>query len=153
MPTRAAKAIVDLIAKAIVDLNNSKPRNPTQAEIAATIEPLLCLESPALETSPLAAQVRAALAAETAAREACAKLPNGSAFDEAQALCDQRHAEVVELVSRIPSPPRRIEDLVLLAEVAFHYAERDRNGRMTELDGTLADSAAARLIEAVLRFR
>src|SRR5215510_7477116 len=132
MPTRAAKAIVDLIAKAIVDLNNSKPRNPTQAEIAATIEPLLCLEGPASETSPLAAQLRAALAAETAAREACTKLPDGPAFDEASDLIEQRHAEVVELVSRIPSPPGRPEDLTLLAEVAFHYAERDRNGRMRE---------------------
>jgi hypothetical protein len=57
------------------------------------------------------------------------------------------------LAMRIPSPPRRFEDLALLAEVALHYADCIGERRMKELDDDdVFVSSAARLIEAVLQF-
>jgi len=139
-------------AQAIVDLINSRPQSPAAAEIAAIIEQ--CTDGgQVLETSPLPQQLRAAMAAETAAGTACYELPDGPALDSAVALYDRCHAEVLALARQIPSPPRRFEDLALLAEVAFHYADCIGEGQMKELDDDdVFMSSAARLIEAVLQF-
>jgi hypothetical protein len=137
-------------ADAILALINSKPRNPTSAEIAAIVERSVS-PGEALETSPLAAQIRAAIAAKEAAEEACGKLL-GPAQDEAEALYDQRCAELLTLARCIPCPPRSIEHVVLLAELGFCLAIRDRNGRMEELDADNKFMAfAARL--TVLQFK
>jgi hypothetical protein len=139
-------------ADAILALINSRPRNPTSAEIAAVIRQFSPQD--AAEETPLAAQIRAAMAAKEAADEACAKPLDGPAFDEAEALCDQRRAELLVLARRIPSPPHTLEHVALLAELAFHFAVRDRNGRMEELeDDDMFMLFSARLIEAVLQFR
>ena len=61
-----------------------------------------------------------------------------------------------ELRSRIPPISASIgfEDLALLAEVAFNYAEHDLNGRMAELDAyDVFLFSTVQLTKTVLQFR
>jgi hypothetical protein len=70
--------------------------------------------------SSLAAELRAAMAAERAAAEIAAAAEVGPDDDAAEATRMQRHAEARALVGRLPSPPRTFGDIALLAEYAAH---------------------------------
>ena len=104
------------------------------------------------ENAELATEIRAAMARKTAAETACGKLHAGPEFDRAGALAHKRCDELRALVARLPNPPRTFGDLALMAEIAFHHAVRDANGRMHALDDDdMFNLSAARLIEAVLQ--
>jgi len=149
------------IAAAAADIHtliNSMPRSPTKDELAGIIAKVALRASDAsvpklrAERDALAAEIRAALSPENAAVAACGELL-GPAFDRAEALLEKCSEELRALASQIPSPPRTFDDLALMAEVAFHYADHDVDGRMEELDDDdLFHASAARLIEAVLEF-
>jgi len=145
------------IAAAAADIHtliNSMPRSPTKDELAGIIAKVALPASDAsvpklrAERDALAAEIRAALSRENAAVAACGELL-GPAFDRAEALLEKCSEELRALASQIPSPPRTFDDLALMAEVAFHYADHDVDGRMEELDDDdLFHASAARLIEA-----
>ena len=138
-------------ADAIVHLINSSPRTPSKTQIADVLLNCGWCDATA-QNGELAAEIRLAMAREDAAIAACGNLL-GPAFDRAAALASKRSDELRTLVARLPSPPRTLRDIALLAEIAFHHADRDRSGRMLELvsdDGFRA--SAARLIQAVLQF-
>jgi hypothetical protein len=105
------------------------------------------------EWDALAAEIRAAMAREDAAIAAYGKLLPGPECDRAEAIVEKCDRELRALIAQLPSPPRAFGDLALMAEIAFHYADHDVNGRMEELDDDdVFHASAARLIEAVLQF-
>jgi hypothetical protein len=142
----------DYAAQAIVRLINSSPRTPSRTQIANVL--LKCgWHDASDESAELATEVRAAMARADAATAACGNLHAGPAFDKAEALAIKRSDELRALVARLPSPPRTFGDIALMAEIACHYADRDANGRMEDLDDDDGfHASAARLIEAILQF-
>jgi hypothetical protein len=103
------------------------------------------------EETSLPAQLR--IAAECTASHACVEREDGRASDDAAVVYQQRLTELLALISRIPNQPRTFKDIVLLAEVASHFAECDDKGRIAEIDDDdLFLSAAARVVQAVLDF-
>lgn len=148
------------ISRAVLDLVNSRPRTPSLSELTALIaDHMEGLGQPAYAEAPtdfsnsaLATEIREAMARSDAATAACGNLLAGPAFDKAAALSEKRCDELRALVARVPSPPRTFGDIALMAEIARHYADRDRNGRMEDLDDYDGfHSSAARLIQAVLQ--
>jgi hypothetical protein len=151
---------IEQAAQAVVNLINSRPHGPSCAEIAEIMQQsairnqrVSSSRDLAPEETSLPAQLRSAIAAECTASRACVEREDGRASDDAAVVYQQRLTELLALISRIPNQPRTFEDIVLLAEVAFHFAECDDKGRMAEIDDDdLFLSAAARVVQAVLDF-
>jgi hypothetical protein len=149
---------IEQAAQAVVDLINNKPQSPTLAEVMeilwqSAIGKVSLARGPAPEETSLPAQVRSAMAAESTASRGCVEREDDRASDGAEVVYQRRLTELLVLISRIPNQPRTFEDIVLLAEVAFHFAECDDNGRMAEIDDDdVFLSAAARVVQAVLDF-
>jgi len=141
----------DQAADEIVRLINSSPWTPSKTQIADVL--LKCgWHDASDENGELATEIRAAIARKDAAIAACGNLHAGPALDKAEVLASKCCDELRALVGRLPSPPRGFADIAVMAEIAFHYANHDVNGRLEELDDDdWFHASAARLIEAVLQ--
>ena len=139
------------VAAAIMQLINSKPTSPTQAEIEAVLA--RAVSPPAPATSPLLAQIRDTARRLEEAFDVYGKIkPNDTEEPAAQAKIDQIENELEAMEGQIPSPPQTFTDLLAWAEIA-------RAGADIRKDGTIAETSerdvfqrpAARLVEAVLQ--
>ena len=95
---------------AAVNLINSQPHSPRQADIAAIVaravaDPMKPMAVPAQSVSPLVLKkIRAAIGLAEAAEQADCEVASHDIEDEARstALVEQRNAELYELVAQIP---------------------------------------------------
>ena len=144
-------------AAAIVNLINSQPHSPRQADIAAIVaravaDPMKPMPVPAQSVSPLVLKIRAAIGLADAAEQADCEVASHDIEDEARstALVEQRNAELYELVAQFPDPPCSPEHGLIRAEVAYHFADKDAEGRLIFNDDDCTAGPAARLIKAIL---
>jgi len=100
--------------------------------------------------SPLVLKIREAIRLAHAAEEAeCRAAPHEEA--ETVAMVEQRHAELYALADQIPDPPSCFEHTLMRAEVAYHFVEKDADGRLIINDYDCTSGPATRLLKSVLQ--
>jgi hypothetical protein len=138
-------------AAAIVQLINARPDSPRHDEIEAIVgraagAPTLATASLSEQQARLHEAIQECVAAEKALN--ATDLP-ADQYEAADARFTDALRRVGKLSERLPSPTRSITDIILLAQAAYCTMEKGEDG--IDVDDSV-EAAAARLIEAVLRF-
>jgi hypothetical protein len=104
-----------------------------------------------IQVADLGSDIRAVVA-EIGAQDELVQQLEGPAKTICQKRLAAAFARFEDLQARLPNVPRTFADLVLLAELAYRWARKAPNGKLSSLaDGAAPNEYfAARLIDAVL---
>lgn len=135
-PTPTTALSVNQAADAIVALINAQPRSPRADEIAAVIARATMAAPVEIgETTELSLEIRRVIKEIDANNATLNTLQEeGPAWDECQRQINANQARLDELVARMPETPRSFGELLTVAEIAYHWWEKELGGGLVGLD-------------------
>lgn len=136
--TPTAPLSVNQAADAIVALINAQVRSPRHDEIASVVSRVATrtIPSDAGKTSELGLEIRATIARIDAINEQFSNIDDEKSQEwlRCERSFNAEHELLRQLATHLPLVPRSFSELLTIAEILYHWHDKELDGRLNGLD-------------------